>query len=143
MTWQRTGGAGSPFELMASRTTGSRRLPKVPTYERMAHSDPGAKRTAGNPLRVRLPFEFDREDIPFVPARSVTADAQAAALMFSTRMTAVEQARTRQDDVQRSAPTTMEGCLGLRTMLCSSSAFVMASERWRRSRIEEWKPAAN
>ena len=98
MTWQRTGGAGSPFELMASQTTGSRRLPKVPTYEMMAHSDPGAKRTAGDPLSVRLPFEFDREDIPFVPARSVTADAQAAALMFSTRMTAMEQVRTRQDD---------------------------------------------
>ena len=109
MTWQRTGGAGSPFELMASRTTGSRRLPKVPTYEMMARSDPGAKRTAGNPLRVRLPFEFDREDIPFVPACSMTAGAQTAAMMFATRMTAVEQARMRQDDVQRSAPTTMEG----------------------------------
>ena len=109
MTWQRTGGAGTPFELMASRTTGSRRLPRVPTYEMMARSDPGATRTAENPLRVRLPFEFDRADIPFAPARSMTADAQAAALMFSTRMTAMEQARTRQDDAQRSAPTTMEG----------------------------------
>ena len=58
-------------------------------------------------MRVRLPFECDRADIPFVPARSMTADAQAAALMFSTRMTAVEQAR--QDDAQRSALTTMEG----------------------------------
>ena len=109
MTWQRTGGAGSPLELMVSRATGSRRLPKVPTYEMMAHSDPGAKRTAGNPLRVRLPFEFDREDIPFVPACSMTAGAQTAAMMFATRMTAVEQAHMRQDDVQRSAPTTMEG----------------------------------
>ena len=98
---------------MASRTAGSRRLPTVPTYgrsdEMMARSDPGAKRTTDNPLRVRLPFEFDRADIPYVPLCASTSDTRTAALMFSTRMTAMEQARLRQDDAQRPVPTMIEG----------------------------------
>jgi hypothetical protein len=105
--------AASPFELTSARgwMTGQRtRAPEQRVMdERMARSDPGAERTAGNPLRVRLPFEVDREDIPFVPACSTTTGAQTAAMMFATRMTAVEQARKRRDDVQRSAPTTIEG----------------------------------
>ena len=108
-----TASAASPFELTSTRGWMTDQRIRVPERrvgdEMMARSDPGAKRTAENPLRVRLPFEFDREDIPFVPACSMTASAQTAAMMFATRMTAVEQARMRQDDVQRSAPTTMEG----------------------------------
>ena len=113
VTRRRSYNEKSPFELMASKAAGSRRLPTVPTFgrsdEMMARSDPGAKRTMENPLRVRLPFDFDRADIPYVPLRSSTADTRTAALMFSTRMSAMEQARTRLDDVQRPAPTMIEG----------------------------------
>ena len=75
----------------------------------MARSDPGAKRTAENLPRVRLPFKFDRADIPFVPLRPSTSDARAAGLMFATRMTALEQARTRLDDIRMPALTRVEG----------------------------------
>ena len=113
ITRRRSYNEKSPFELMASRTAGSRRLPAVPIYgrseEMMACSDPGAKRTAENPLRVRLPFDFDRADIPYVPSRSATSDTRAAALMFSTRMTAMEQARTHQGDARQPSPTMIEG----------------------------------
>ena len=56
-----------------------------------------------------LPFEFDRADIPFVPLRPLTSDTRAAGLMFATRMTALEQAHTRLDDLRMPTLTRVEG----------------------------------
>ena len=53
---------------------------------------------------MRLPFEFTREDIPYVPLRTQTVEAQASALAFAARMTAIEQMRRHQDEDQTKMP---------------------------------------
>ena len=58
--------------------------------------------------RVRLPFEFDGRDIPYVPSEARTVNTQAPALAFATRMTAVEQARSRRDGDRPQASGTID-----------------------------------
>ena len=102
----------SPFELRTARVTRARQLPTVPPYDyssrRFMSSDPGVRRVLGELPRVRLPFDFTRADIPFVPPVARATDALASAQAFATRMTAIEQARSRGMDVHQQAPTTTE-----------------------------------
>ena len=71
-------GGSSPFELQTVRSTRTRQLPAVPTYDYLGrtitNSDPGVRRVLGELPRVRLPFDFTRADIPYVPpvARATT-----------------------------------------------------------------------
>ena len=102
----------SPFELRTARVTRARQLPTVPPYDystrRFMSSDPGVRRVLGELPRVRLPFDFTRADIPFVPPVVRATDTLASAQAFATRMTAIEQARSRGMDVRQQAPTTTE-----------------------------------
>ena len=102
-------GGDSPFELTTARGGRGRLLPTVPVYDRrddpIARSDPGSRRTLP---RVRLPFEFTREEIPYVAPRTQTVEAQASALAFATRMTAMEQRRRHQDEAHTKMPATTE-----------------------------------
>jgi len=78
-------------------------LPTVPSYSRVeqyfARSDPGSRRTREGLPRVRLPFEFSRDDIPYVPLGTGIGEGRAAALASAPRMTAREQVRDRPDYV--------------------------------------------
>ena len=71
-------------------------------------SDLGVRRVLGELPRVRLPFDFTRADIPYVPPVARATDTLASAQAFATRMTAIEQARSRRLDVHQQAPTTTE-----------------------------------
>ena len=105
-------GETSPFELRTARVTRARQLPTVLPYDylsrRFMSSDPGVRRVLGEPPRVRLPFDFTRADIPYVPPVARATDTLASAQAFATRMTAIEQARSRKIDVHQQAPTTTE-----------------------------------
>ena len=70
------------------------------------NSDPGVRRVLGELPRVRLPFDFTRADIPYVLPVARATDTLVSAQAFATRMTAMEQARSRREDVHRQAPTT-------------------------------------
>ena len=100
----------SPFELQTARVTRVRQLPTVPPYDYMSRrftsSDPGVRRVLGELPRVRLPFDFTRADIPYVPPVARATDTLASAQAFATRMTALEQARSSGMDVHQRAPTT-------------------------------------
>ena len=102
----------SPFELMPTRSTKARWPPVAPTYSgidgQLTWSDPGSRRTQGMLPRVRLPFEFDKRDIPYVPHGTRTVDTRAPALAFATRMTAVEQTSLRRDDDRLLASGTID-----------------------------------
>ena len=102
----------SPFELLTARGTRRRQLPAVPTYDYLgrmhASSDPGMRGVLGALPRVRLPFDFTRAYIPCVPPMAQATDTLTSARAFATRMTAVEQARSRGIDVHQQAPMTTE-----------------------------------
>ena len=107
MRTQSLHGDDSPFEIVAAHGARGRQLPRVPVYDGpIARSDPGSRRALP---RVRLPFEFTREEIPYVPPRTQTVEAQASALAFATRMTAIEQMHRRQDGNRTKMPAATEG----------------------------------
>ena len=103
-------GDDSPFEIVPARGARGRQLPTMPVYDGrdglIARSDPGSRRALP---RVRLPFEFTREEIPYVPPRAQTVEAQASALALATQMTAIEQMHRHQDEDRTKTPATTEG----------------------------------
>ena len=59
--------------------------------------------------RVTLPFQFDRRDIPYVPAYAAMSQALSPAGEYATRMTAREQERYGHYDGQWRRPRVEDG----------------------------------
>ena len=78
------------------------------------HTDEGARSRMRDRVRISLPFQFDRRDIPYVSPHARMAETPALTSASTTHMTAQEQARIeprenlRQRSTDDQLPTWME-----------------------------------
>ena len=87
--------ARSPFEMVPTRgwmSAGPRQAPPRCTAI-SGYTDAGARSRMQDRSRIALPFQFNREDIPYVPSHTRMTEMPTLTSAFTTRMTTREQAR--------------------------------------------------
>ena len=88
----------SPFEIIPSRgwmSAGPRQAPASGATT-SAYTDAGMR----DKIRISVPFQFDRGDIPYVPPRTQQVEPSALTSTSATRMTTRVQERIRPTDDQ-------------------------------------------